>query len=359
MGFQVTGNTTISDVRDGVSPPTIYLTNENHTFVADADGDVMDFSSFMSEVQVFVGTTQYTYTAGTPTGSQFTIGARTFVPANAFLNSNVDSSGVITISDQSGQVTGFAHGETVNTATLTVPVTVAGFGSTFNRVITFSKSIGGSAPIVRISSNTQTVEYDQNGVIARTDNIVITANEINFTDPGTVTFTYASGSGSFQTLAGSGITISTGDPETATITPTAFNTLLGNNRTVTFRATRGTVFDQITVARVNDGESAVTVVIAVTSGSTVLRSDTDVVVLRADVYRAGTLQTPVTSGDQTWTYQWSKDGTDLTSANQEAMTGISQQTGQGFNQRSLRIDGSGITDNGASLFACVVTEPNP
>ena len=84
-------------------------------------------------------------------------------------------------------------------------------------------------------------------------------------------FTYRSGAtGAFSALSGAGITIdNSSTPETATITPAAYNTLLGSNRTVTIRATRGTVYDQITVARINDGEAAITVVVSVTSGSLV------------------------------------------------------------------------------------------
>ena len=148
-----------------------------------------------------------------------------------------------------------------------------------------------------------------------------------------MTFTYRTGgSGSFTTLAGTGITIdNTISPETATITPAAYNTLLGNNRSITVRATRGTVYDQITIARVNDGAAAITVIVGVQSGSLVLRADTDTVTLRADVYRAGTVLTPGSD----WTYAWSKDGTALTAGNQAAMTGAAQGAGQGFNQRQL------------------------
>lgn len=354
MAFTVTGVATVSDVRDGISPPTIYLTNENHTFVATATGDVTDFTSFFTDVQVFVGTTQYSYVASNPTGTQFTIGTPV-VSVGDNLNVAVSSAGRITVSDDGSQSTGFAHGDANNQAMVTIPVTVAGFTATFNRVISFSKSIGGSAPIIRISANTQTVEYDQNGAIARTANIVVSAQEENFNDPGTVTFTYRRGAtGNFVALSGTGITLNNSvSPETATITPAAFNTLLGSERTVTIRATRGTVFDQITIARVNDGEAAITVVVTTTSGSNVLRSDTEVVVLRADVYQSGTLLTP----GNDWTYLWSKDGTALTSANQVAMTGITQQAGEGFNQRSLRIQGDGITDNGSSLFSVTVTDP--
>ena len=101
------------------------------------------------------------------------------------------------------------------------------------------------------------------------------------------------------------------------------------------------------------GADAVTVTISTPTGTNILRSDTDVVVLSADVYKGGVLQTP----DASWTYAWTKDITVLTAANQATETGATQGPGEGFDKRLLRVEGDGITDNTASVFSCVVTEP--
>ena len=365
MAFSVTGVVTVTDVRDGETPPSVLLTNESHTFQATSEGVVADATGFECEANVFVGTDVYTYTTNSsPTGSTFTIvgGSIAVQPAGHDLSVTVSATGVITVSDTGSLSTGFLDADSVNNVTITVPVKIAGFAANVNKVITLSKSLGGFAPIIRIESNTQTVEYDQDGAVARTDDIVITANELNFDSHANATWEYRAGSsGSFAALTGTGISITqssgNADPEVATITPAGFNTLLGSNRTVTFRARRGgttaapTFYDQITLARVNDGAAAISVVVAVTSGSTILRSDSDAVVLRADVYQSGTLLTP-----GSWTYQWSKDGTNLTSANQSSLTGATQGASEGYDQRSLRIEGDGITDNTAALFAVTVTE---
>lgn len=365
MAFSVTGVVTVTDVRDGVTPPSVLLTNESHTFAATAGGVIVDLSGFSSEVQAYVGTDAYTYTtSATPTGSTFTIvsGSIAVLPSNADLTVTVSATGVITVSDAGGSGTGFDDDDTINNVTISIPVKIAGFTSNINKVITLSKSLGGSAPVVRIESNTQTVEYDQEGDIARTENIVVTANELNFNDHANATWEYrVGGSGSFAALSGTGISISqsssNADPEVATITPAGFASLVGTNRSITIRARRGGTisapqyYDQITIAKVFDGASAISVVITPTVGSTILRSDTDVVVLRADVYKSGTLLTP-----GSWTYSWSKDGTTLTAANQAAQTGATQQTGEGYNQRSLRVEGDGITDDTAALFKVTVTE---
>ena len=365
MAFTVSGVATVSDVRDGVSPPTIYLTNENHTFVADADGSVMSLNDFSTEVQVFVGTDEYAYQAGSgaATGTNFRIGAATVTPATANITVTVSSTGVVTLSDTGTSSTGFVDGETINSFTVTLPVTVGGFGTTsFNRVITLSKSIGGSAPLIRVESNTQTVEYDQTGVIARTENIVITANELNFTSEANVIWEARTGGvGAYAAFTGGTFVRTT--PETLTLTPAQFSTALGSSRTWTIRARRGgtitspALYDQITIARVNDGEAAVTVVINTISGSNILRSDTDAVTLRADVYQAGTLLTP----EADWNYTWSKDGTTLTATNVAAQTGNANtgyvEGGTPTQSRSLIIEGDGITDGGASLFSCEVEDP--
>jgi hypothetical protein len=367
MAFVVTGVTTVTDVRDGVTPASVLLTNESHTFQATSEGVISDLTGFATSALVFVGTDSYAYTtSATPTGSNFTIvqGSIAVQPAGADLSVSVDGSGEITISDGGGSSSGFDDSTTVNNVTITIPVKIAGFAATVNKVITLSKSLGGFAPVLRLTTNTQTVEYDQDGSIARTANIELQADEINFETHAAAVWEYKSGAGSFTALSGvTGVTITssttTADPETVAITPAAYNTLLGSNRVVIFRARRGGTtsaplfFDQISIARINDGASAITVVVGVTSGSNILRSDTDVVVLRADVYQAGTLLTP--GGD--WTYAWSKDGTALTSANQASLTGATQQSGEGYNERSLRVEGDGITDNTAALFSVVVTDP--
>ena len=53
MAFSVTGVVTVTDVRDGVTPPSVLLTNESHTFAATAGGIIVDMSGFSCEAQVY------------------------------------------------------------------------------------------------------------------------------------------------------------------------------------------------------------------------------------------------------------------------------------------------------------------
>ncbi len=378
MAFTVTGSATVSDVRDGVSPPTIYLTNENHTFVADADGIVADLTGFTTSVQAFVGSTAYQFQAGlsgNATGEFFRIHTPTVSGSNAAnITVTVNQiSGAITISDAGSSDAGFVDGTDVNEFTVSVPVVVGGFGATsFTRTISFSKSIGGNAPITRIESNTQTVEYDQSGTIARTAAVICEGRFFN-NDSGDITWEYRLGAtGAFTTLVGvSGVTFQMADGSTAsdaaanrffmTLTAAGYNTLLSTSRSITFRVTRGGQRDQITVARVNDGEAAVTVIVRTTTGTNILKQETDEVDLTADVYVAGTLNTDTTGR----TYLWAKDGVDLTAitagntttAGTAAGTGVIQPSAAfGFDQKSLRISGAGIVDNASSLFSVTVTQ---
>ena len=361
MAFNVTGGITITDVRDGTSAPVVLLSNENHNFMAEQNGVISggDLTGFSTEVQVWVGLQEYTSTGNvTPTGAQFRIGTPTVSGSNAAnITVNVNrTNGIITISDANTSTEGFVDGNDVNEFTISVPVTIAGLQGTATRVISIGKSIGGSAPITRIASNTQTVRYDSTGSVSRSANIVLTASFFN-NDSGTVTWQYQEAGGSLQTLtAGNGVTFSTVTVanDTVTITPAAYNTLQNDSGSVSFRVTRSGQSDQITIARISDGAAAISIVIEVVSGSTILRSDTDSVVLRADVYQAGTLLSP--GGD--WTYAWTKDGTALTSGNQTVQTGATQQSGEGFNQRNLRVEGDGILDNGSSRFTCRVQDPS-
>lgn len=99
------------------------------------------------------------------------------------------------------------------------------------------------------------------------------------------------------------------------------------------------------------GDDVISVDVSVVSGAAILRSDSDAVTIRADVYRGGSLLTP-----GSWSYQWYKDGTALTAGNQASLTGATQGAGQGYDQQELRIEGDGITDGTSSLFKVTVIE---
>ena len=361
MAFNITGQITVSDVRDGVSAPVVLLSNENHTFPADEAGAIVgDLTGFTTNVAVFVGTQAYTYTAAATTAvNQFRVVSLT-ASSGADLTATADASGNITVVDaDSTGIAGFVDTGSAS-ATITVVISVNGITGNISRTITLAKSLGGSAPIVRLVTSSQTVNYDGEGVLVTGQgNIVLTAS---YTDAeGAPTWTSSSGGAAFQALTGAGVTAGAAPgntvgsgTQTYTISPAAYNTLLGSNRFVTFRVVRGGASDQVTVARLDAGRNALTVEVTVIEGSQILRGDTQTVRVRADVFQNGALLTP--GGD--WTYAWSKDGTALSATNQAAQTGATQQTNEGFNSQILRIEGDGIADNTASLFSVTVVDPS-
>ena len=375
MAFSVTGTITISDVRDGQSAPTIILSNENHTFPADQTGSLGTsataitsvLGSFTSSFQVFVGGQAYTSTTDTtPGGTNYYIRTNPTVVqqgnATPDLTVNINrTTGVITVADAgTADVAGFSD-TGAGSLSITLQIDIAGFTSPFTRVITLAKSLGGSAPITRVASSTQTVEYNGEGaLITGQDDIVIQSEYVDGT--GSVMWSYRQGgTGTFTTIdpaaLPTGLTLQTFDSVAQaqiTLTTAGYNTLLTTSGDyVTFRATRGQASDQITISRLQFGRDAIYVVVEVTSGSQILRSDTQEAVVRADVYQNGAILQP----ENDWTYLWSKDGTELTAINQADQTGATQGNNEGFNQRSLRIQGDGITDNSSNRFSVTVAQP--
>ena len=361
MAFTITGSLTVTDVRDGISAPTVLLTNENHTFVADADGIVADFDSFTTAVTVFVGDDSYTAVTGTPGADEFRIVSAV---GTGGITTDITTAGVVTLVDNNAPAANsFQGGDTVNMATVTVTIQIAGITGNIARTISLSKAIGGTAPIIRVAANTQTVEYsfiNDTRTRTRTGDIVFTATEINITDLGDIAWTASVDGGTFgSTLAaGSGVTLSGANNSVITFTVAAWDTALGNGTNLTLRATKGMASDRITVAALRDGSPAITVLVTPTSGSPILRSDTASVTLRADVQFAGVTQTPGSD----WTYRWRKDNTILTAANIAAQTGNANTgfTDQGLAaaSRSITVEGDGINDNTASLFSCEVVDPS-
>ena len=74
MARQARNEITITDINDGTNPITAFMSNANHTFVANTAGTVSNVAGFTSTLNVFVGSVQagYVATLGT-TANTFTI----------------------------------------------------------------------------------------------------------------------------------------------------------------------------------------------------------------------------------------------------------------------------------------------
>ena len=295
------------------------------------------------------------------------------------------AAGGIVLRDNSADVDGFADTDggtsDIDAVTLTIPVRVRNDNGTFtsiNRTISLSKARGGSAPFVRVAANAQVVEYafQATAPTSPTSNLIFSAVAPNIV--GTFVWEYFVGTptatSTFIAVPAAQGTTSGTDDAVLTVSYANYNALLttvgspaAGSNSITFRARRGTnatAIDQVTVARLFDASPAYTVQIT-PSASTVFKNNQGTITLTADLLEGGTVITagssrftnftPGGGSTSTTPYRWRKNGTLLTSANQAdgtAGTGVTQNTGEGFDQRVLRVSALGITDNASELWTC-------
>lgn len=363
----VTGYITIADVIDGTAGVNAVLSNENHTFVAAADGSIADaeLAMFNTNVSAFFGTTALTFAAtnSPTTAMQFAISNGTvngaaaigITPSNAGLTVAVSGVGLITVTNTAGS-TGFADAGDINSVVLNVPVRIqvdTGVFRTINKTISFAKSVGGSAEFVRLTANRQTVAYDNGATVPKSGegNLVFTSVAPNITE-GSYSWSFFSGNATaistFTALDGTetGVTITSSSGtlnDILTVTPAAYDTLLANNTEVVFRSSRGMANDQITVIMIEDaapGNDSVQVIIQ-PNGSTIFRNNTGSVVLTAILYEGGVIVPDGGSPDRINSYQWQQDNTNIEAAD-------------GGTARTLTVEADDIANDGASLYACII-----
>ena len=249
------------------------FTVSTFSFAANADGSVPPdtLSAFTSDIEVSLGLTRYTVSSDDPLPDDtFSIGTPVVTPAGADITVDSTSTpGTITISDTGSTDSGFVDPSGPDNLTITVPLTVAGETQIFNRSVFITKDAQSLAQFVRVSSNTGTVAFNTGGTVSRTGNIVIRAVFVGI-DEGDITWEASIGSdGTFGEFSGSGITYQQEDGTTpstgldnrfqVTITPLAYSVLLGSAESITFRATREGFFDQLTIARLDEGSDAIQV----------------------------------------------------------------------------------------------------
>ena len=144
------GVLTVTDISDGAPTVSIFQTNENHTFTAEATGTVSTAvrEAFVNDLIVLVADTQAAYVTATPTvNNTYTVGAATVTPTGA-ITTAVASNAQAPIAGGANinvaRVTVTAISQTQNSATVVYPVTVRRLNAnvTFNIQITFSKAVG-------------------------------------------------------------------------------------------------------------------------------------------------------------------------------------------------------------------------
>jgi len=345
----ITGNITIADLVDGVTGATIVFTNESHTFTAGTDGAIADLSNFSTDVSVYAGTVQYTFVTGTSPGTnQYSVGSVTVVSGLSTSVAAVNSQARLTVSD-TGTSTGFADAGDSNpdSASIVIPliVNISGTLVTYNRVISLAKARGGSAKVVRVTASRQTVLYDFGSTNPKTGetSIVIEADYQNFEsgDPAGVWSYRSGGSGSFASIGSGQGTVSGANNQSLTITKDQYQTVAGTDNVVTYRVTRATRIDQVSIVKLRDAEGGYQVVIE-TSDATIFKNNVGTADFTARLYRGGT---EITSGI---TYLWKLNGATFTPS-------ASQPSGHGTTSANIRLSAADVPDGSSRQVTCSIS----
>jgi hypothetical protein len=369
---------TLTDLKDGQDSVTAFLTNENHTFVANDAGTVQPetISSFSSFVKVFVGGTEQTYEAGTtPQSGKFGIG--TLSSSSAGWEFTVSSSGEI-----EADAIGVANYNVV-----TVPVYYnTGTVNSFSLQLTVNRvQDGAGGTVINLTPSSQMFSADANGNMLPSQNnsdlvIDVTGN------PGALSYETSIDGAAFvsQTATSNspgGIAGYDTDGAGTYSTGSIPNTLssgarllikkenLGSNvATLTVRVSGATAGkDAVTFAKVRSGAGAVYVNVVPSNG--IFRNNSgDPITAVATVYDANTGNEVVDTGEGNLPrveYDWEYlDGTQVyydqstgvISTNQDGVPTQNGTAATGYGLSSLVIGPSNIPDTGEPVsITCTVT----
>lgn len=150
---------TLTDLKDGQDSVTAFLTNENHTFVANDAGTVSTetIGAFSSFVKVFVGGTEQSFEAGVePQSGKFGIGSP----------SSSSSGWEFSVDSSTGEITADAIGN-ANYNMVTIPVYYnTGSVKTFNLQLTVNRvQDGAGGTVINLTPSSQMFSADDKGVM--------------------------------------------------------------------------------------------------------------------------------------------------------------------------------------------------
>ena len=387
----ITGSITISDLLDGVTGISVILSNESHTFIADADGKINTTGddnqlNYDTDIMVFAGADEYTYTTAASLTSAETWrinGTITFTPDVTISDLSATVTAVaspavhanLTLFDLAtdGRDNGFVDANTTtDSVVMSVPIqalvpVMGGPSRLINvvKTVSLTKAKGGDAKIMRLTASNQSIEYafasETPKVFDPVQQVVFTATTLNFgADPEAVTWTKSINGGTFSAVAATEGTQSGTDNKILTVSATQFDNAINQVSEaayVTYRATAESVFDQVTVFLLRDAEGGYQVLIEVTEGVQVFKNDptydaddmTTYCDLQAGIFRGGI----DISTDSSVSYQWQVNG-----VNAVLGTNISlspQPSGYGVTERKIRIIADDVSDNGTDRFSNAVT----
>lgn len=353
------GVVTVTDIADGLPTISIIQTNENHSFTAASDGSVeaSERTAFRNNIAVLVGDTQAGYVTSTPTvNNTFTIGTLSVTPSGDItprlgtdsLSAILGTGNII----QAAMVID-AIADDARDVQVRLPIIVRrlGVNVTLIAIVTFSKAIGGSAQSVQVEANRRQFVFTSSAATTSTDeDIVLTATGDGNT--GDFTWTRSVDAGTSEPVpAGQ---ISGTNNNTVTIPDTDFAS--ANN--ITYRASRGTAADRVSIFRINEIQPFY-IVPRVTSGALDLKNNEGTVTIVADVYEGGN----EISSYSGWTFTWNgppandADGTRITLTS--SVSGITlANLASGVNRQITISATSYIQNNMAHTLNISATNPN-
>ena len=391
MARTAVGAITIQDVKDGIHPISLVLSNQSHTFSANQQGVVTDFSGFSCEVFVYVGDTRATYdNANSPEKNTYTITSDAAALNSAQTGGGWEIANNINASTQAVlTITSIPEGSTGLETSYTLPIVVQnaiGTSTPIDAVISLNKIIeGADGALVQLTPSRQTFRFNENDATTDGD-VVIPVKTAGNT--GALSAYYAlNGSASWIDLVqeniwdsaaannngGTGVctvagvedhSVAVGDCDITTAGKAKALDIDGSAdgldsitiSAANFNATANDVFtvmvsgvdggsDIVSIIKIQDGNTgpaALTVTISSDNGGFAFKNNAGAAkILTVKVYDNADASVVTPSS-----FQWRKNGTALTGATQ---TGLGSQTA------SYTVTSTDITDNGSEEYSCLVT----
>lgn len=351
------GVVTITDITDGLPTISIIQSNENHTFPATSDGVVStsDRNNFVNDILVLIGATQAAYVTTTPTvNNTYTTGTPTIAPGGGatpvFTSTSVteiDGSGSINIARMT--ISAINSSTAVQSIRVTVPVIVRRLNQnvTISVEVTLSKAVGGSASSLVVNGTRQTFMFNDYLSTAPIDDVNINGNitlTANYDGPATGNINW------FQSTNGgaeSALTPSSQGAITSShvVTRTAF----GNSNYITYRVTKGTVEDRLSIVRIDRGEASLIAVPRVTAGSLQLKNNTGSVTITVDLFQGGEEISSYTG----WTFQWFNGATAIAGPTTTPPAGVTEVDPSVC--RTITVSAAYVPDNGSITLNVLAT----
>lgn len=337
------GAVTIQDVKDGIHPISMVLSNQSHTFAADQNGAVStaERDLFSCEVMVYVGQTRAIYDNTNPySDNTYRVGAITYSGSGWSVTNNIESNQSVL------RVSAVPTGTTNKSQIVTIPITVVnsvGSETTFDAHITLSKIIeGADGAVINLTPTRQTIRFNENDVALDTGDITIdVATKGNV---GALSAFKSINGGAFSTLSvGAGADSAksididgSGDNDKLVISTDNFS----DSETFTVKVTGATGgSDVVSIVKIQDGKTgnaSLTVAISSSTGGFSFKNNTGTTkTLTATVYDNKDGSEISGAGVS---YQWKKNGVDV-----------------GTDSATFNVSASDVTDGGSEEYSCVVT----